>query len=311
MLAPALQPLHQPQPHRQALCNSCGCLATPLPPASAPTCLPALPLAAAAILGAGLYFWQMPHFMALAWMCKADYTGARRWGQLPLACWCFSLFSTGSLAALSAFSRCPHSCAHSRPRPPPCLPSPAAGGYRMLSMIDATGRRTAACALRNCLYLFPLGALATWLGVTSPYFAYKSGAWQLQLWGLAERSSACSLHGLAWDLHAGPCCSWLMHLRPPAPPPSRSLHHRRHDAHRGALLLHAHGGQRAHPVPRLAAAPPPLHGCLPGAPPAQPRRGQGRAAGAPFDQGRLEAERVWGGGRLQLQLRMSNLPQRD
>ncbi|KAI7845683.1 hypothetical protein COHA_000797 [Chlorella ohadii] len=77
----------------------------------------------AAILGAGLYFWQMPHFMALAWMCKADYT---------------------------------------------------AGGYRMLSMIDATGRRTAACALRNCLYLFPLGALATWLGVTSPYFAYES-----------------------------------------------------------------------------------------------------------------------------------------
>lgn len=31
--------------------------------------------AGAAILGAGLYFWQMPHFMALAWMCKADYAG--------------------------------------------------------------------------------------------------------------------------------------------------------------------------------------------------------------------------------------------
>ena len=45
----------------------------------------------------------------------------------------------------------------------------------MLSLVDATGRRTAACALRNCLYLFPLGALATWLGVTSPYFAYESG----------------------------------------------------------------------------------------------------------------------------------------
>lgn len=47
----------------------------------------------------------------------------------------------------------------------------------MLSLVDATGRRTAACALRNCLYLFPLGALATWLGVTSPYFAYESGGW--------------------------------------------------------------------------------------------------------------------------------------
>eukprot|EP00887_Chlorella_sp_A99_P002564 scaffold6.g2564.t1 len=79
--------------------------------------------AGAAILAAGLYFWQMPHFMALAWMCRADY---------------------------------------------------AAGGYRMLSLVDTTGRRAAACALRNCAYLFPLGLLATWLGVTSPYFAYES-----------------------------------------------------------------------------------------------------------------------------------------
>lgn len=76
------------------------------------------------ILGAGLYFWQMPHFMALAWLCRSDY---------------------------------------------------AAGGYKMLSLVDATGKRTAACALRNCAYLFPLGALAAWLGVTSPYFAYESG----------------------------------------------------------------------------------------------------------------------------------------
>lgn len=45
----------------------------------------------------------------------------------------------------------------------------------MLSLIDATGRRTAACALRNCIYLLPLGMLATWLGVTTPYFAYESG----------------------------------------------------------------------------------------------------------------------------------------
>ncbi len=77
----------------------------------------------AALLAAGLYFWQLPHFMALAWMSRKDY---------------------------------------------------AAGGYRMLSLVDATGKRTAACALRNCLYLFPLGALSTWLGITSPYFAYES-----------------------------------------------------------------------------------------------------------------------------------------
>jgi protoheme IX farnesyltransferase len=77
----------------------------------------------AAILASGLYFWQMPHFMALAWLCRADY---------------------------------------------------AAGGYKMLSLIDPTGKRTAACALRNCMYLLPLGALATYLGVTTPYFAYES-----------------------------------------------------------------------------------------------------------------------------------------
>jgi hypothetical protein len=34
----------------------------------------------AAILGAGLYFWQMPHFMALAWMSRADYAGGLEGG---------------------------------------------------------------------------------------------------------------------------------------------------------------------------------------------------------------------------------------
>ena len=75
----------------------------------------------ALLLAAGLYFWQMPHFMALAWLCRKDY---------------------------------------------------ALGGYKMLSLVDSTGKRTAACALRNCMYLFPLGTLSTWLGITSPYFAY-------------------------------------------------------------------------------------------------------------------------------------------
>jgi protoheme IX farnesyltransferase len=79
--------------------------------------------AGAFLLSAGLYFWQMPHFMALAWMCRKDY---------------------------------------------------AAGGYKMLSLVDPSGKRTASCAIRNCLYLFPLGALSTWLGITSPYFAYES-----------------------------------------------------------------------------------------------------------------------------------------
>mmetsp|Transcript_9635 Transcript_9635/g.27570 ORF Transcript_9635/g.27570 Transcript_9635/m.27570 type:complete len:477 (-) Transcript_9635:10-1440(-) len=77
----------------------------------------------AAALAAVLYWWQMPHFMALAWMCRVDY---------------------------------------------------AAGGYRMLSLVDATGRRTAACAMRNCVYLMPLGIIAVCLGVTTDAFAFEN-----------------------------------------------------------------------------------------------------------------------------------------
>jgi protoheme IX farnesyltransferase len=62
---------------------------------------------------------QMPHFMALAYMCKADY---------------------------------------------------AAGGYRMLSLGQDGARRVAAVALRNSIYMLPLGGLAAYLNVTSPAF---------------------------------------------------------------------------------------------------------------------------------------------
>ncbi|TYI66441.1 hypothetical protein E1A91_D09G224100v1 [Gossypium mustelinum] len=61
------------------------------------------------ILPVALYFWQIPHFMALAYLCRDDY---------------------------------------------------AAGGYRIFSLADASGRRTAAVAFRNCLYLIPLGFIA-------------------------------------------------------------------------------------------------------------------------------------------------------
>ena len=66
---------------------------------------------------------QMPHFLALAWLCREDY---------------------------------------------------ARGGYRMLSLVDISGRRTAACALRNSLYLLPAGCLATYLGVTTVAFSTEA-----------------------------------------------------------------------------------------------------------------------------------------
>ncbi|XP_011085084.1 protoheme IX farnesyltransferase, mitochondrial [Sesamum indicum] len=75
------------------------------------------------ILPAALYFWQIPHFMALAYLCRKDY---------------------------------------------------ADGGFRMFSLADASGQRTALVALRNCLYLLPLGYLAYDWGITSGWFCAES-----------------------------------------------------------------------------------------------------------------------------------------
>ncbi|KAK9273087.1 hypothetical protein L1049_017894 [Liquidambar formosana] len=75
------------------------------------------------ILPAALYFWQIPHFMALAYLCRTDY---------------------------------------------------ATGGFRMFSLADASGVRTALVALRNCLYLIPLGFLAYDWGITSGWFCLES-----------------------------------------------------------------------------------------------------------------------------------------
>ncbi|XP_057423738.1 protoheme IX farnesyltransferase, mitochondrial [Lotus japonicus] len=75
------------------------------------------------ILPAALYFWQLPHFMALAYMCRDDY---------------------------------------------------AAGGFKMYSLADASGRRTALVALRNSIYLIPLGFLAYDWGMTTGWFCLES-----------------------------------------------------------------------------------------------------------------------------------------
>ncbi|XP_068310186.1 protoheme IX farnesyltransferase, mitochondrial-like isoform X1 [Pyrus communis] len=77
----------------------------------------------AMLLPAALYFWQIPHFMGLAYLCRNDY---------------------------------------------------AAGGFRMFSLADASGRRTASVALRNCIYMIPLGFLAYDWGMTSGWFCLES-----------------------------------------------------------------------------------------------------------------------------------------
>lgn len=75
------------------------------------------------VLPAALYYWQLPHFMALAYLCRDDYL---------------------------------------------------AGGYRMLSFADPTGKRTAWVSLRNCLYMLPLGLFAYNWGLTSEWFSFEA-----------------------------------------------------------------------------------------------------------------------------------------
>eukprot|EP00262_Sarcandra_glabra_P005824 TRINITY_DN17697_c0_g2_i1.p1 TRINITY_DN17697_c0_g2~~TRINITY_DN17697_c0_g2_i1.p1 ORF type:complete len:457 (-),score=77.96 TRINITY_DN17697_c0_g2_i1:115-1485(-) len=82
------------------------------------------------ILPAALYFWQIPHFMALAYLCRDDY---------------------------------------------------AAGGFRMFSLADPSGQRTALVALRNCLYLIPLGVLAYDWGISSGWICLESAILTLSM----------------------------------------------------------------------------------------------------------------------------------
>jgi len=117
---------------------------------------PSLP-PAAFVLAAGLYFWQLPHFMSLAWLCREDY---------------------------------------------------ARGGHKMLSLMDATGKRTAACALRNCLYLMPLGFLAVAAGTASAPFATESAVASGVLAALAAAFWARPSNGTARALFRGS----LIHL---------------------------------------------------------------------------------------------------
>ena len=73
----------------------------------------------------------------------------------------------------------------------------------MLSLVDISGRRTAACALRNSLYLLPAGCLATYLGVATVAFsteaAIMTGAnrhTDVLLAGACHAAAVCTLQKL-------------------------------------------------------------------------------------------------------------------
>jgi len=102
--------------------------------------------AGAWVLGAILFIWQMPHFLALAWMYKEDY---------------------------------------------------AKGGFKMLSVGDATGRKTAAAAAVFSLLLLPIGPLAVWLHLAGICFAVTAIALSIgmlvlaiRFWGATTRDRA-------------------------------------------------------------------------------------------------------------------------
>ena len=81
------------------------------------------------VLGALLFMWQIPHFLALAWMYKEDY---------------------------------------------------ARGGYKMLSVVDPTGQRTALFVILYSLALVPIGLVLQSTGATGWIFAV--GAAGLGFW---------------------------------------------------------------------------------------------------------------------------------
>jgi heme o synthase len=91
------------------------------------------------VLALGLFSWQMPHFMALAWLCREDYRAGG-----------FKMLSTLAppSAAVAAAS--------------PTL-SPLLAARELVA-----GRRVAAVAVRHSLALLPIGLAAAWLGLAEP-----------------------------------------------------------------------------------------------------------------------------------------------
>ncbi|RVX02346.1 Protoheme IX farnesyltransferase, mitochondrial [Vitis vinifera] len=145
------------------------------------------------ILPAALYFWQIPHFMALAYLCRDDYAAG---GYAPNYILYFECMKLNAMSMLYHIPSCqtqscgfgmyfmdlvPFGCIGRILQQGMCLAmfygfchlvdflhtSYKEAGmlawhvqYRMLSFADVSGRRTAVVALRNSLYLIPLGFIA-------------------------------------------------------------------------------------------------------------------------------------------------------
>ncbi len=115
--------VYTPLKSRSPLCTLAGAVCGAIPPMMGWTATGA-PLAFGAWLLAGvLFLWQIPHFLALAWLYREDY---------------------------------------------------ARGGFRMLPVVDASGRSTGQAAVLYSMALLPVGVLAAVGGMTGWMFAAGS-----------------------------------------------------------------------------------------------------------------------------------------
>jgi protoheme IX farnesyltransferase len=115
--------VYTPLKPRTPLCTLAGALCGAIPPMMGWTATSGGIGFGAWLLGGVLFLWQIPHFLALAWLYRADYER---------------------------------------------------GGFRMLPVVDASGRVTGQMAVLYSLALVPLGLLAALGGITGWLFAAGS-----------------------------------------------------------------------------------------------------------------------------------------
>jgi protoheme IX farnesyltransferase len=115
--------VYTPLKCRTSLCTLVGSICGALPPVMGCTAAAGRLTSEAALLGAILFLWQVPHALSLVWLDRADYARA---------------------------------------------------GYRMLPVVDTSGRLTSLTIVLYWLAMMPLGLAATFFGLAGFLFAAGS-----------------------------------------------------------------------------------------------------------------------------------------
>lgn len=144
--------VYTPLKPRTPLCTLAGAVCGAIPPLMGWTATGAGLSFGAWLLAGVLFLWQIPHFLALAWLYREDYER---------------------------------------------------GGFRMLSVVDASGRVTGQMVVLYALALLPVGVLATLGGMTGWLFAAGSLVLTSGLVALALRLAALRTGPVARRLFLG------------------------------------------------------------------------------------------------------------